>query len=430
MIAAQILRALGAAHELGIVHRDIKPANVFITEPELSVKVLDFGIAKALGEDGEDLVTKLTATGAILGSPAYMAPEQVRGLTIRPGVDLYSLGIVMAELLSGQRLIEATTPIDALMMHVSDSELVLPDAARTSLLGSVIERAVKKKPEERFASAREMLAALDPKSSEARGGSVAGSRQSRVAPTAPDHAPEPTMAAAPLGHHASIAATVDQPPALPRRRSGLWLGIAALALVGGGAAAFWSLSREEPDDDDVARDDDDADDRRRRRRRAPTKPSTKPPPATPPPPKPQVLPPWSTPQHPPAHEDSGDLIIAAITEQHIRIRLEEAGYKVTSTHRSTRVVNQKAYRTLVLDLDDSPPGVNAVASVRLETFPTVAARTLLPAHMPFGLGGGLNLVSLNHLPKPKAERLMAILRRPPVEVGRKKPSPMFRDPFE
>jgi serine/threonine-protein kinase len=158
-IARQILYALEAAHALSIVHRDIKPANIFLCEGrEDHVKVLDFGIAKALGDD---VGAALTATGQMLGTAQYMAPEQVRGETVDERVDLYSLGTVMGEMLTGERVVGGENEIEVYMQHVSDRPLELPPAVRASPLGGTIQRALGKRPDDRYPSAAAMGAELD-----------------------------------------------------------------------------------------------------------------------------------------------------------------------------------------------------------------------------------------------------------------------------
>jgi len=158
-IARQILLALEQAHALSIVHRDIKPANIFLCDgTDDLVKVLDFGIAKALGDD---VGAALTATGQMLGTAQYMAPEQVRGEKVDERVDLYSLGTVMAEMLTGERLVAGENEIEVYMAHVSDAPLELPNAIRASPLGPIIARALDKKPNARYPSAALMGAELD-----------------------------------------------------------------------------------------------------------------------------------------------------------------------------------------------------------------------------------------------------------------------------
>src|SRR6185312_7204925 len=97
-IGREVAEGLAAAHASGLIHRDIKPANVWLEGERGRVKVLDFGLARAARED-----TQLTQSGAIVGTPAYMAPEQARGETVDPRCDLFSLGSVLYQMCTGQR---------------------------------------------------------------------------------------------------------------------------------------------------------------------------------------------------------------------------------------------------------------------------------------------------------------------------------------
>ncbi len=162
-IANQVLEALMVAHDLGFIHRDIKPDNLFLTDPvgePDTVKVLDFGVAKLVFES-EVARTQLTAQGIVLGTPAYMAPELVRGEPIGPPVDLYALGLVMAEMLTGQVVVQARTAIEACLLQSSFEPLRLDAIVRDSPLGVVIEGATAKPLEHRFRSAEEMIGALE-----------------------------------------------------------------------------------------------------------------------------------------------------------------------------------------------------------------------------------------------------------------------------
>jgi len=160
-VARQVLSALAAAHAVDVVHRDIKPENIFLCQsPQQLVKVLDFGIAKPVNAGGA--ATALTATGQMIGTPHYMAPEQVRGAgDIGAEADLYSLGTVIAEMLTGAMLVQGATQIDLLMVHIADEPLPLPEQLQGTPIGAIIGRAVAKDPAARFASAAEMLAQLD-----------------------------------------------------------------------------------------------------------------------------------------------------------------------------------------------------------------------------------------------------------------------------
>ncbi len=125
MMVAQCGEALAAAHALGVVHRDVKPANIMLTK-DGRVKVADFGVAKAIGEG-----TDLTRTGTVVGSPAYMAPEQVRGLSPDGRADLFSLGVVLYELLLHRKPFPADTITSLIYQILHEDPLVDTDAARS-----------------------------------------------------------------------------------------------------------------------------------------------------------------------------------------------------------------------------------------------------------------------------------------------------------
>jgi len=154
-IATQVLKALMEAHSANIVHRDIKPTNIFVGEhagePDF-VKVMDFGIAKSLRTN-----TKvLTKGGEVMGTPSYMAPEHIESRAIAPSTDLYSLGLMMAEMLSGVRVFDGT-PIDVCVRQASPDPVPLSSHVLNSSLRDVIVRATRKKMDERYQSAAEML---------------------------------------------------------------------------------------------------------------------------------------------------------------------------------------------------------------------------------------------------------------------------------
>ena len=159
-VTRDILSALAAAHAMGIIHRDIKPGNVFLLEGTEVAKVLDFGIAKAVTGE-EAAATQLTEAGQMIGTPHYMAPEQVRGTGAFPGTDVYSVGLLFAEMICGCRMVKGSALIDIYMMHISGDPIALPELVTGSPVADVIARAVDKVVEQRFATAGEMLAALD-----------------------------------------------------------------------------------------------------------------------------------------------------------------------------------------------------------------------------------------------------------------------------
>ena len=155
-IADQVLQALGAAHRAGIVHRDVKPGNVLITS-DGAAKLADFGIAKRLDDLG-----KVTATGQFIGTPTYLAPEQVAGQPATAATDLYATGVLLFEMLAGGPPFDAGTPLATALAHrdapVPDVRARRPEVPTT--VAETVRRAMAKDPAARFASAEQMRAVL------------------------------------------------------------------------------------------------------------------------------------------------------------------------------------------------------------------------------------------------------------------------------
>lgn len=173
-IMRQLLRSLAYAHAQGIVHRDLKPGNILLRQlPDGSehVEVLDFGLAKFF-EDGakSDPGTKLTRVGMIVGTPAYMAPEQVEGASCDARTDVYSATLVLYELLTGRMAFEGENASTLLRHHLVTPPPTLrqsmPGATANAELEAFIQRGLAKAPSERFADGAEMLAALEEVSQE------------------------------------------------------------------------------------------------------------------------------------------------------------------------------------------------------------------------------------------------------------------------
>jgi len=155
-IAAESAAALSIAHQHGVFHRDVKPGNIMITE-DGSVKVTDFGIARAL-DDSEEL----TRTGAVIGTATYFSPEQAQGLPADERSDMYSLGIVLYELLTGKPPFTGESPVAVAYQHVSElapsPDSVNPDVPRE--IAAIAEHAIRKKPEDRYQTAEDFRADL------------------------------------------------------------------------------------------------------------------------------------------------------------------------------------------------------------------------------------------------------------------------------
>jgi serine/threonine-protein kinase len=161
-IARQVLRALGEAHDKGIIHRDIKPENVFVAElggESDVVKLLDFGIAR--GHDD----TKLTNTGFVAGTPAYMAPETILGQPADVRSDIYSFGILLYNALTAGLPFRDENAVALFAAHVNRPLVPLSERSPRPLppaLVSIVERCLAKEPGQRFPSTQALLAALEP----------------------------------------------------------------------------------------------------------------------------------------------------------------------------------------------------------------------------------------------------------------------------
>jgi len=234
-LLAQVAAALDHAHANGVVHRDVKPANVMV-EPSGQVKVMDFGIAKP--ETGANL----TATGALLGTPSYMSPEQARGGKVDGRSDLFSLGCVLYECLTGVRPFGAES-VTAILVRILTEEPPPVDFEATGLpraVDEVLSRSLAKDPGRRFATGAEMIAALR----RAGGLGEVTPPAASIERAAPAAAPPPPADAAPAGtptvlstRPAPVAAAPARAHALsPRTRA---LSVAALlALLAGGLAVL------------------------------------------------------------------------------------------------------------------------------------------------------------------------------------------------
>ena len=200
-ICAQVARALAAAHQAGVVHRDIKSHNVLVT-PDRVAKLTDFGIARIVETEGSNL----TRTGIVMGSSDYLAPEQAEGHGVDERSDIYSLGVVLFEALTGRLPFTGDSPVAVATKHVyetpPDPRKLAPATPRQ--LSQVCLRALAKRPVERFASAAAFADALE-------------GRATSAAPAGLD------------GHTTGRLEAVTRPPARQRRRR--------LAAAGGVAAA-------------------------------------------------------------------------------------------------------------------------------------------------------------------------------------------------
>ncbi len=243
LITRQILQALGHAHAGGVVHRDLKPDNVMVVDTGASeaerdhVKLLDFGIAKLLGDvELEVGGQQLTQIGVAFGTPEYMSPEQAQGEIVDARADLYALGIMLFEMLAGQRPFEAADKVALLRLQIGRAPPTLaqiaPDAVSSPLLEELIARALAKPRTDRFANAEEMLVAFD------------RAALDFLAPVEPSlrRAASATEIILPVAGGTRAAATLPGVPVtLARRRVlGATAGALALALLG---VAVWARVR-------------------------------------------------------------------------------------------------------------------------------------------------------------------------------------------
>jgi hypothetical protein len=220
--AVEIGRALECAHSHLLVHRDVKPQNVLI-DADGRAKVTDFGIARSLEAQG------LTATGRVLGTTDYVSPEQALGHEVTAQSDIYSLGIVLYEMLTGEAPYKADTQVAVAMKHVREP---LPDVQRrrpeiSAALAAVVERATAKETSNRYATVAEMVHDLEEVLAieAARSGEATGEATTVLRSLSDD--------------------TADfAPQRLRHPRRTLWLSIAALAIVAG-TIAYFAIDRTE-----------------------------------------------------------------------------------------------------------------------------------------------------------------------------------------
>lgn len=161
----QLVQALEAAHREGVIHRDLKPANVMLADKDerrYLVKVLDFGMAKLLEPLDDDSIVDLTSEGMAVGTPRYIAPEQARGHEVGPHTDLYAVGLLLYEMLTGLQAVQAATVQDAVAAHVSKKRLELEAIDMVPpIVRPLLCKLVEKKARRRYQSASEVLSLLD-----------------------------------------------------------------------------------------------------------------------------------------------------------------------------------------------------------------------------------------------------------------------------
>jgi serine/threonine-protein kinase len=228
-ILKQITASLAEAHEKGIVHRDLKPDNIYLTpvgsDPDF-VKVLDFGVAKLREADKRQ--GTVTQAGTIFGTPRYMAPEQCRSQLVDHRADIYAVGIIAYEMLTGKAPFDAESPLSILIQHVQEAPprlaAVRPDVKVPEVVEDLVMRCLEKAPDRRFATALDLQ--RDAARLEAE---VAGKYQQVVFVNGPRDARETRPV--------EVVASAETVPGLApagtgRRRWAAWAGVAALACAG------------------------------------------------------------------------------------------------------------------------------------------------------------------------------------------------------
>jgi eukaryotic-like serine/threonine-protein kinase len=203
-VMLQVLDALASAHEHGVIHQDVKPANILLT-PQGRAKVADFGISRFANTD-------VTSVSSSMGTPNYMAPEQIRGGTVDHRADLFAAGATLFEMVAGERAFGGRSPAEVTHRIMNDRLPLLPAVARSEVprLQFVLERALGKQPEDRFDSAHEMAEALRQVLGSMAEDKIAAAAATFVMPT--PLAPVPAAApprAAPTGGRAEAAAPID-----------------------------------------------------------------------------------------------------------------------------------------------------------------------------------------------------------------------------
>ncbi|MBF0284905.1 MAG: protein kinase, partial [Magnetococcales bacterium] len=235
-ILAQMAQALGFAHSKGIVHRDVKPENLMFREDGTAV-LTDFGIAKTVTS-----ATHLTQLGMSIGTPHYMSPEQARGLTVDGRSDLYSLGIIFHQMLTGRVPFDATDSFAIALKQINDPIPQLPP--EKAHLQPVLERLLAKNPEDRFARAEELILALEASEGVALGRRTGLHRAVGAGETFHPTAARPALTGAMTAAQASLPASppplpTPPPPAAPgASRLPMLLAAGALLLAAGGGGVY------------------------------------------------------------------------------------------------------------------------------------------------------------------------------------------------
>jgi serine/threonine protein kinase len=236
-VCMQALTALGHAHRMGVVHRDLKPSNLMVAE-DGAVKIMDFGIARIAGAE------RLTNDGFMMGTPAYMAPEQVLGHALDGRADLYSMGIVFYRLITGKLPYKGDTPYEMAQAHLKDTpvpvDLIKPDVPLW--VKYVLDLALAKSPEQRFQSAEEFHAAFARALSETTGAIHRSGRTEALARSNPRTEPLARPVPAPVNSKPHTGKMTRRQAATRAPRTSLWTGVAATVILAGSMTAIWLQS--------------------------------------------------------------------------------------------------------------------------------------------------------------------------------------------
>lgn len=233
-ILIQVLKSLHEAHDADLLHRDLKPANIMIYEhlgEADQVKLLDFGIAKLIGKSRERRQNEQDLTGeqTLLGTPRYMAPEQIEGDEVGPPRDIYSLGLIAYEMLVGEKAITEDDSIKIMAKHISDEPLrVPPNAEVDPTLQTIIDRMLAKDLDQRYSAAEEVIDDLQ--------------RYQRGMPVQGGPAPTGATGETPSGDRAADAPTSTDGSEEPETSTPLTLavaGVAILLVTGIAALVIW-----------------------------------------------------------------------------------------------------------------------------------------------------------------------------------------------
>ena len=183
--AQQMARGLAAAHDRGIVHRDLKPDNVFLTRDGI-VKILDFGLARPAdvhSSSGSGSQGSLTASGTVVGTPGYMSPEQIRGKPVDQRSDLFALGVILYEMLTGVRAFQGENAVETMMAVLQTDPPLSAGRGVPPELSEIVLHCLEKSPEDRFQSARDLAFALQREPSSPKAGPGASATISGANPS-------------------------------------------------------------------------------------------------------------------------------------------------------------------------------------------------------------------------------------------------------